>query len=270
MFGPLSPEESALIARLPRIKRAREHYLYTSDGSRWLDCWADGGRALMGHRPQGLSLRLKNEIDRGLYAPYPGVWERRLKKTLLGMFPGYSGVCIFSNARRAVEVLGLGGMPVDPLDLPVSEAESEAGRHPVLWGRPLLPSHPAADFLFPVMPLPGISEVQPVLFREKGEFSILSDPQSPVILAALNRSCASVKALSGERIPSISVGNADIWEKRGPYMLFRGQDTEYRELFERLFSLRILIAPSRERGSVIPVKLSRKESALLFSGGFSS
>jgi hypothetical protein len=284
MFGPLSPEEAALIARLPRITRAREHRLYAADGNRWLDCWADGGRALLGHRPKGLSLRLKNEIDRGLYAPYPGLWEGRLEKTLLKMFPGYSGVRIFLNARRAAEVLGLRGAPVDPLDLPAvdsieqpvgekTSAGGTVGGGPVvLWGRPLLPGHPPADYLFPIVPLPGLTEVQPVLFRDTSAEPRPSDPVSPVILAAMNRSCASVITLnagSGNGNSPISSFNADIWDRRGPYMMFRGSEVEYTQLFEKLFSLRVLIAPSGKRGSIIPMGLSSKESALLAAGGFS-
>ena len=87
MYGPLNSEENSRINRLPVIGRARGSRLYALDGTRWLDCWADGGRALMGHRPKGVSLRLKNEIDRGLYAPYPSLWALRLEKALLTLFP---------------------------------------------------------------------------------------------------------------------------------------------------------------------------------------
>ena len=256
MFGPLSPEESALIARLPRITRAREHYLYTSDGTRWLDCWADGGRALMGYRPKGVSLRLKNEIARGLYAPYSSHWEKRLEGALLRLFPGYSGMRIFRSAERASAALKLRESPTDPLEMPpVGEG---TGAVAALWGRPLLPGHPAADFLFPIVPLPGLSDAQPVLFRGGGEASFTSDSLSPVILAALSRSSASVKEVSRNGNPLISPGNADIWEKRGPYMMFRGNDGEYRALFETLFSRKVLIAPSGNRGSIIPIGLVRK------------
>ena len=263
MFGPLNPEESARLARLPRIGRARGYRLYALDGTRWLDCWADGGRALMGHRPNGVSLRLKNEIDRGLYAPYPSRWEGRLEKSLMRLFPGYSAVRIYRNAEVALAALGLGEPPIDPLDLPPGDGR----RVSVLWGRPLLPGHPEADFLFPVLPLPGLTEVQPVLCRNAGE-SVLQDPVSPVILAALVRSCASIGDTSRDGNTPITGGNADIWERRGPYMLFRGNHGEYDDVFESLFSQRILVAPSPKRPSILPTDISTKESALLTCGGF--
>ncbi len=122
MHGPLTSEETARLRRLPAVRRAREHRLYTVDGARWVDAWADGGRALLGHRPGGVKLRIKNELDRGLCAPYPGVWERRLEKVLLRLFPGYERVCVFGSAERALAVLPVGQMPVDALDLPPAGA----------------------------------------------------------------------------------------------------------------------------------------------------
>ncbi len=267
MFGPLTPEESARLARLPRIGRARGYRLYALDGSRWLDCWADGGRALMGHRPNGVSLRLKNEIDRGLYAPYPSRWEGRLEKALMRLFPGYGGVRIYRNADAALAALGLDEPPVDPLDLPVGSGGGDGRRASVLWGRPLLPGHPEADFLFPVLPLPGLSEVQPVLYGNAGEPALRSELVSPVILAALVRSCASIKDTFRDGNTPISDVNADIWERRGPYMLFRGNNREYNVIFESLFSQRILIAPSPNRSSILPTDISTQETALLTGRG---
>ena len=115
MHGPLNAFENSLICALPKINRARESYLYMKDSSRWLDLWADNTRALMGHRPPGVSLRIKNEVDKGLYAPYPGVWENRLVKALNTLFPGYSRVFLFSNIEKALSVLGLERLPSDPL-----------------------------------------------------------------------------------------------------------------------------------------------------------
>jgi hypothetical protein len=256
VYGPLSSKEDSRINRLPVIGRARGSRLYALDGTRWLDCWADGGRALMGHRPKGVSLRLKNEIDRGLYAPYPSLWGLRLEKALLALFPGYSAVRIFRNADRAIAAFDLGA-PVDPLDLPAD------GRASLLWGRPLLPDHPEADILFPVMPLPGLSEVQPVMIKKPNSDLPVSDSLSSIILAALTRSCSSVI----HRNTPIPAGSADIWEWRGPYMMFRGSQGEYDEIFESSFLQKVLIAPSRERPSILPGDISAKELAALTGRG---
>lgn len=260
MHGPLNAEEINCIRRLPAISRAREHYLYTVDGTRWIDCWADGGRMLEGHRPGGLSRRLKNEVDRGLYAAYPSRWENRLEKTLLSSFPGYSGVRLYRNPESALKALASENLPVDPLDLPVGSPSMVEG---ALWGRLLLPDHPTGDYLLPVMPLPGLSDVQPLLYREGCEPSEPSELISPIILAALTR-----VILPGKRgkLP-IAGESSDIWERRGPYMLYRGDVSDYPALFDALFEKNIIIAPSAERPSVFPSQPGEKESRIILSGG---
>ncbi len=256
MYGPLNTEEASLIARLPIINRARGARLYTAEGSRWLDCWADGGRALIGHRPGGVSLRLKNEINRGLYAPYPNRWDKRLAAALLKLFPGYKTVRIFRNMERAAALSSRKKHPIDPLDLPV---ETRTIADPI-WGRPLLPNHPGSSILFPILPVPGIIEAQTVLYT--GEFDDqlpLNDPVSPLILAALTRSCS---ALGGSTC--IDRGeDSEYWAMRGPYMVYRGDEKDYRKIFEILFNRAVLIAPSPHRPSIYPGDISEGEKKLL-------
>jgi len=265
--------ERALIARLPSIGRARGYYLYALDGSRWLDCWAEGGRALLGHRPRGLSHRLKNEIDRGLYSPYPNKWLRRLEAALIRLFPGYAQARIYRNSEQAMLSLGLKERPIDPLDPEVETSPA------ALWGRPLLSKHPQAEYLFPILPLPGLSETQPVLMRSDRLRFAESHPVSPVILAALTRSCTAAAYWRGAKkfgkLNDISAANfnveeilwprvsADVWERKGPYLSYRGRVEEYTELFEYLFVHKILIAPSHKRPSLLFPGASRKEIALL-------
>lgn len=261
MFGPLTSEEAARIARLPRINRARGHRLYTADGTRWIDCWADGGRALPGHRPRGVSLRLKSTVEKGVFAPYPSVWTHRLKKELVRLFPGFRGAGLFENFECAAAACGIESLPRDPLDMePTTKYVPGA-----VWGRPLLGHHPRGDFLFPILPLPGMTTIQAVLFADDGP---LPDAElySPVILAALTRACS---ALHGGQTPYAAQyggDSADIWERRGPYMLFQGNIDDYDEVFEAYFARRILIAPSPRRPSVYPRDLSPGEERLLRTG----
>ena len=260
MYGALSPAEAGRLRRLPAICRARAGRLYASDGSRWLDCWLDGGRAYFGHRPGGVSLRLKNELERGLYAPYPGFWGFRLGKALLRLFPGYCTVRFFGNAERARLLLGLSEWPVDVLDM-IFEGVEMSGKKPrALWVRPGVGEIPEADLLFPVLPVPGM-EVQPVLFRDGAGIQFLpeSDAVSPLFLAALTRACG---IFDKEKLYVVAI-NADLWKVRGRYISFRGTEGEYGEMFEKMFLKRVLIAPSVKRASIIPGEISDKEMLLL-------
>jgi hypothetical protein len=163
--------------------------------------------------------------------------------------------------ERAIELLGLDQNPADPLDLPDNMDAFDGA----LWGRPLLPGHPRASILFPILPLPGITDVQAVLTNDSTMPP--SDPVSPVILAALSRSCASADALIKGKPPDFRE-TSDIWKRRGPYMIFRGGEEDYHVLFENLFTRHILIAPSVRRPSVMPLEISDKEAAKLDSGSF--
>ena len=270
MFGPLTSREAARIARLPRINRARGGRLYTAEGERWIDCWADGGRALLGHRPRGVSSRIKSVIDKGVFAPYPSVWAHRLEKALLRLFPGCRGVRLFENLECAMAACGIESLPGDPLDMEPT-VNRIAG---ALWGRPLLPNHPRADFLLPILPLPGIMNIQSVLFCGDEAGTGAAEPPrlfSPVILAALTRACLALDEEESERRKSADTAydggdSADIWERRGPYMLFRGSPDDYDEVFEAYFARSILIAPSSRRPSVYPTGLSAGEQRLLRMG----
>ena len=266
MHGPLNTGELESLRRLPAVSRAREHRLYTIDGDRWTDCWADGGRLLEGHRPGGLGKRIKNEIDRGLYAAYPNRWEGRLEKALIRAFPGYEGIRIFSSPEAAFKAVGpdISWTTVtDPLDL---SADVLNTHHHALWGRFLLPDHPTADILFPVMPLSGFGDVQPVLYRRGKEPPATSQIISPILLAALTRSVLPLTGRESRKLPS-TAESSDIWERRGPYMLYRGEVSGYRAFFNTMFDNRILIAPSSDRPSLFPRNASERESRLIMQGG---
>jgi hypothetical protein len=177
------------------------------------------------------------------------------------MFPGYRTVRIYRNAAAAFAAAGLDEPPVDPLDLPPEEG-AEGEIHRALWGRPMLPGHPAGEFLLPVLPVSGLSDIQPLLSRHADAPLPESDPASPVILAALTRSCGS----AGDSFPPISFPIADIWDRRGPYMRYRGRPGDYQELFETMFAWKILIAPSPLRPSILPPDLSAPEKAAFGPG----
>lgn len=254
MHGPLNSVEHDRLLTIPVINRARGHRLYCVDGSRWIDCWADGGRALLGHRPGKVSLRLKNEIDKGLYAPYPSLWNHRLEQALHRLFPGYGAMRVFSNFDRALEKTAKDQWPVDPLDISPETANLDGPA----WGRPLLPNHPLSRILFPILPVPGI-DIQPVLFGNASDSLPPSDPVSPILLAALTRSCLAVSSTDACSTESIKP-----WEMRGPYMLWRGKEDDYTQWFDALFERSVLIAPAYNRPSVLPPDLSPGERMKVF------
>ena len=257
-------EERARILRLPTLSRARGCHLYGLDQSRWTDCWRDGGRALLGHRPAGVSLRMKNEMDRGLFSAYPHPWEHRLTRALLKLFPGYSQVRFFRNWERAQKALLLSDRPLDPCFLPQDSPEVDG----VLFGRPLLPHHPQASRLIPILPMPGWDGPVPVLFSQN-QINLESDPISPVAAAGLTRACGALETLAKKREAKFPIWphDADIWDVRGPYMMFLGRENQYNALFETMFQRNVLLAPSSRFPSILPETLPRKDAEPLFGTG---
>ena len=82
------------------IRRARGYFLYTADGRRFLDFYQDNGRALLGHRVQGMQRVIKSTVSRGLLAPYPSVYGGRVERMVRKMFPSAGTVRVYRNRER--------------------------------------------------------------------------------------------------------------------------------------------------------------------------
>lgn len=50
-----------------KIKRARDFYLYDTQGNRFVDCSVCDTNALLGHKPNNINKRLKQALDHGLW-----------------------------------------------------------------------------------------------------------------------------------------------------------------------------------------------------------
>jgi hypothetical protein len=76
-----------LLEMLPPIERLRGFRLY-GGGRRFVDLWQCGGAAILGHKPANVVHDLKNDAERGLFAPLPSTAGRRFTKALERLFPG--------------------------------------------------------------------------------------------------------------------------------------------------------------------------------------
>ena len=79
------------------FSRARDFYLYTTDGRRIVDLDLGGGRGVLGHKPKGLETRIKQVLSRGLWHRAASVWERRFIKTLKRYFPQWHYMGLYCN-----------------------------------------------------------------------------------------------------------------------------------------------------------------------------
>lgn len=155
------------------LKRARGHRLYTEANKKILDLSMDYGRAVLGHRPNGLSLALKNSIERGIYASYGSKFHTRLENYLKGMFPDHPNITFLSS----IKIIESSKTILDPL---VDPANGEYG-----YWRPFLKS-PDYNNIILLYPLPGINSV--VVMVSKGTPEFESEDVSPVLVSGILRS----------------------------------------------------------------------------------
>jgi hypothetical protein len=228
LFGP----DLRLFSELPEIRRAREYHLYDAAGRRYLDLYQDCGRAVLGHRPDGLSKAVQNTLSRGIAGDFPTSNERRLAGALVRLLPHAGSFRIYRSTFRAAAVFSALGIAelTDPLmgrsaplagpasgaletgtrsrgagaDAAVNVAPGAAGTvsAAAVW-RPFsdLPydRYPA---LVPVLPFPGSWGPVVAAFR-RGLEAPPSDPVSPVYLAGLARAAWNlVNAGTGTPVPS--------------------------------------------------------------------
>ncbi|MBI9101918.1 MAG: hypothetical protein JEY99_05845 [Spirochaetales bacterium] len=290
IFDRLFPDFTEI---LPEVNRCRDYHIYDGRGRRYLDMYLSGGTALLGHRPNGISLRVKNVMAKGLWANYPTAWPGRLKKELNSLLPAYPEVLLFSGLIEAERWLNDRFPGKEVLDPAVSDSDTD---HPALW-RPFCPSEYSNTkeggeglALVPILPFPGPftpgmvclpeGSIRP---EEKKLYSGASIP--PYILAGVVRAAALVrshyedlssdrtgakpdghkpgstgkKGSAGDKAPCDRKLTLPQWEKRGPYLKYTGSTDAYRTCFKAALARQILLPPAPELPLVIPGLYSRGE-----------
>jgi len=254
---------SGLLPIMPKVLRARDFHLYTEGGKRLVDLWLNGGKAVLGHKPPGVLLELKNAAERGLFSPFPHPLERRLVKALAVFFPGrcfrfYNDP---SSMYKALAGAGFSGPPQDP-----AFPDDNAVKAPVSLWRPFVEPVPAAPILLPVLPWPlGPA----VLALDKSVDA--SFPQGelipPVLLAPAARAlydlAAQTRSPSRQRFYRVEKAVGGVWQRRGIYLTTRMNREKYAELFKRFLEAGFLLPPKADEPVILPAVMSKGEETKL-------
>lgn len=232
-----------------KIRRARGHRLYTVDGKRILDLSMDKGRAVLGHRPGGVSLAIKNVIDRGIYSSYDSVFKDRLKKEIFRRFPDYSYIYILRYEEKVTAKLGVNIK--DPLTDNCKNVD-------IAYWRPFL-DVPDADALVLLYPLPGLNDTTLVLSRD--ELPLGDDDVSPVLLSGILKSFyeldKSEKSFKKEDYAVYSnIKGANI---TAPYLVLDISSEDYKKLCCRALDEGILLNSDKPL-IILPSDYSEGES----------
>ena len=246
-----------LMKLLPKVKRARDFYLYDENSDRILDLYLDKGRAISGHRPNGLSLAIKNSISRGLYAPYPSIYSGRLITLLKNEFPGFNQWEVY----KSLDSFSSSYSGDLKLEDPVYGDDSSKQK---IW-RPYLPIEDNCELLVLSFPFPG-SDVVAVLSKEAVELPA-SDDISTYILSGLIRSFYDLK----KRMEQIDENKWSVldetshWNRKGPYLVPDCKEDEYGKLFKLYLDSNILISPEFGNPSICAVDIKEGTLKKLFN-----
>ncbi len=239
---------------IPVIRRANGFFLYTAGGDRLLDFYQDNGRAVLGHRLDGMQRIIKSTVSKGLMAPYPAGREKKVLKALSGLFPGAVSFGVYPEKEDLYRALSrMSGIPGENIVL--SDPLTEDSGSISLW-RPFLGnSRNNAPVEVPVLPSPGgIIPYVAVVYEKSidpGEFRGIS----PFLLEILNR---TVHLLSGTVMPEdpghYSRFDSSLWYRKGPYLVFRVKGKRYELLYSKALEAGILLPPSSGIPGIIPLR----------------
>lgn len=265
--------------QFPRIKRARDYYLYDDRGTRYLDCYQNGGFALLGHRPQTVIHELKNVLSRGLLADYPSIYDYRLLKSLKMLFPDYPAIRWYNSFEKALTNLSdIGILSMDRaaggegprFPDPAFEQESGIMRVRIALYRPFLESATqTVPTIVPILPFPARLGITVVCSRERNASALPpSDQISPMFSAALTRTVYDL--LSYRESVEKTVWHrfeTEFWKRNGPYLVPRCPVDRYPVLFQHMMENKMLISPSPDVPSIIPATFTEGDIACITAEG---
>lgn len=239
---------------IPVIKRTRAYLLYDTAGKRYLDFYQDSGRAILGHRLEGITRIIKSTVARGLLADYPSIYTARVNKQLKLLFPWVLEFRIYSNIDRAISILSINeGQKIslsDFVDFP-----STASQY-VFW-RPFL-SHPAkwkdSDYFIPILPFPG--NFGPVVIASNSTAKDLppSDSLSPMICDILIKSISSlIKVPDKTDTRKWEVFESSLWDRTGPYLRFKLDRVDYSLFFRKALESGVLLPVEANIPGIVPM-----------------
>ncbi len=238
---------------IPEIKRSRGYLIYDTRGKRYLDFYQDSGRAVLGHRVDGISRVIKSTVARGLTASYPSVYMKRIEKELKLLFPGVLEFRIYNNMERCLSFLSAQAGKEISLNS-FSDFSSEKSTFGI-W-RPFLGSamkYKNFDFFIPVLPFPGNFGPIVLAVNRVGNILESSDELSPLICDTLIKSISAL--INHSKIDNCSdrsVFESPLWERNGPYLRFKLKDDDYSELFRKALERSVLLPPDSSLPGIIP------------------
>ena len=280
-----------LLDRLPVISRARDYRLYSSSGKRIVDFYQDGGNAVLGHRVPGISLTMKQALDKGVLFYCRTSYDSRLKKAVeimagrdvsFSVFPGDDA--LFASLNRTVppffparteenkdtekktdKLTGKKDVYKNINVFTGTDTISSDNTDTAFW-RPL--SGDSLDlllkkylFVIPAVPFPG--SISPRMVLSRSSSLPAGGNVSPVALAPFIR--AVYRLINSSNADSYKIWDSEqynigrLWKRRGIYLLPSYEEKFHEKVFINMLDKGYLISPDYEIPSILPGDISRGE-----------
>jgi hypothetical protein len=242
---------------LPPIRRARLWRLYAESQSagrtnRFLDFWMDGGRSILGAKGTGLGTAAKAAVDMGLTRPFPSVREARLEKSALKAYPGYAAVRLYRSEERARAAAASVSPNAPPKVIKPFAEHLEAAS----------PAVPRSTIALPLLPCPAALSPAILLFGKESDAKSVDDAGMegellpPLLLECGHRALCELEKFrltyKEELWKRTDRRLKGFFERRGPYLFPRCEESSYGKLFEAALGAGILLSPAFEEPSIIP------------------
>ncbi len=246
---------------MPAVVRARGYYLYDQQGRRYIDFFQNHGRAILGHRPEGVQRALKSTISRGLVAEYPSIYQGRLEKILTRLLPDFPHVRVYPQHGTVSQFLQ-SEFGTDAVADPASGTGNADCR--VSYWRPFLGDGGAETvLLFPILPFPGsfIPEIVCTSDEDLARKLPPMTPSSPLLLDLLIKSAGALLNVYGseEAVAARMTQNplqGCFGEPRGPYLLTGLTEAKYREFYSESLAVGVVLPPGPEIPMIFPAEYS--------------
>ncbi|NOY09543.1 MAG: hypothetical protein GXP33_11965 [Spirochaetes bacterium] len=256
---------------IPEIKRARDYRLYGCTGRRYIDCYQNNGHALLGHRAEKLSRTLKNTLSKGLLYDFPSVYEKRLIRLLITIFPAYSTFRIrrsFERVLKDISLLSGGSITAEDITDPVliSAGGPDDKSYKAAYWRPFTDStfYKKYKMLVPLFPFAAGGSPAVLCFKDSKDKAAdvlpASDTVSPVLLAGVIHVMYRLKHYKIPDWVDLSLPKSfNIWKREGIYLKAECSISEYENVFKKFLAEGVIISPCFPGPTIMPGGLSDGE-----------
>lgn len=263
---------SELLRLLPAIKRSRGNRLYADNGKRYLDLWLDDGHNLLSYKENLTRTQASNAADKGLVRPYPGLYEKRIKKELIKAWPEFSVIKIFLSMERAMALAKAILSNNDPL-LDSAFFNSNTVDSGFYLARPFIGLAAKAQVILARIPCPRIWAPICLMAKSKSQEAgalskIEDDLVPPLSHIAGARALASISSLEQQGYTEKAWQEfygpiQKFFSRNGPYLLPRLKGSAYKEFFMAALEGGALLSPQEDKPSIIPLDWDKGELARL-------